>query len=80
MIRDTLGPLRATPVTQGRRDDVEGRAPSSSPALGAWPLFSVETFRPVEIKHAIYVQSFHGMQGFHVVAACGTVAPRRPGT
>jgi hypothetical protein len=39
----------------------------------------VETFRPVEIKHAICVKSFRGMQSFHVVAACGTAAPREPG-
>jgi hypothetical protein len=41
---------------------------------------SVETFRPAEIKHAIYVRSFHRMQSFHVLAARGTAAPREPST
>ena len=49
------------------------------PAARAWAAVSVETFRPVEIKHAICVRSFHGMQSFHVVAACGTAAARKPG-
>src|SRR6185437_6033048 len=29
----------------------------------------------MEIKHAICVQSFRGMQSFHVVAACPTAVP-----
>jgi hypothetical protein len=40
---------------------------------------SVETFRSVEIKHAICVKSFRGMQSFHVVAASGAVARHRSG-
>ena len=40
---------------------------------------SVETFRSVELKHAICVKSFRGMQSFHVVAACGAVSRHRPG-
>ena len=46
------------------------------PAARAWAAVSVETFRPVEIKHAICVRSFHEMRSFHVVAACGIAAPR----
>lgn len=51
----------------------------SSPAIGAWTAVSVETFRPAEIKHDICVRSFHRMRSFHVLAACGTAAPREPG-
>ena len=39
----------------------------------------METFRPVEIKHAICVRSFRRMRSFHVVAAYGTAAARESG-
>jgi hypothetical protein len=74
-----MGPFEAMPVTCERRGAVEGCVPGSGPRIGAWPAVSVETFRPVEIKHAICMQNFHGMQSFHVVAACGTAAPRQTG-
>jgi hypothetical protein len=45
----------------------------------AWPAFNVETFRCVEIKHAVGLKSFRAMQSFHVVAARGAAAPRWPG-
>ena len=67
------------PVTYERRGAVEVHAPDSSPAVGARRAVSVETLHPAEIKHAICMQNFHGMQSFHVVAAGGTAAPREPG-
>jgi hypothetical protein len=77
----TLALEGVKPLTYERRGAPEDRAPDSSPAIGAWPAVSVETLHLAEIKHAPRVESFHGMQSFHVVAACGTAAPanRAPG-
>jgi hypothetical protein len=67
------------PATYEKRGALGGRVPAGSCSRPGSAAVSVETFRPVEIKHAPRVRSFHGMQSFHVVAACGAAAPRGPG-
>lgn len=48
-----------------------GSRPTAAPAIPASPAEIVETFRPIERKHAISMQNFHLMQTFHVIVACG---------
>ena len=49
------------------------RARNSRGIFPGLAVVNVETFRLVEIKHAICVQSFHGMQSFHVVGIPGRI-------